>query len=219
MATSKSSETAVGGSKAVEYWSQYFRTSMTPLFEAVGGYSAEQIKQHLAFIDEHVAPVIGPVPSEPYGRFDKPFCPCPMEASVNLTTKGKPSVRYWINPGKPLDPSYLEAGNVLRQAEVLRGVANATGADTRWMECLLGRMLPSPEQLDGMRSRQAASKGPVWPFCQFGFDFRGSDKIMRSYFPCIPKAGMNRTEVCINAVNSLEPLGEGLKSAMDLCTA
>lgn len=221
MATQTIDETAIGSPKAIQYWTEHFRSALVPLFELTGGYTSDDIQQHMAFIREHVAPVIGPVPSAPFGRFNKAFCPSTMEVSVNLTTNGKPNVRYWINPLKPLDAATsLAPGAPEHARDVLRAVAKAAGPNTdmRWMDCLLDYMTPSPEGLQGIRDRQAASNGPVWPFMQFGFDFRGSDKIMRSYFPCIPKGGKGRTEICLDAINSLQPLGEGLKPVVNLIT-
>lgn len=40
--SSTPSDTAVGSAAAIEYWSRYFRTVLTNLFESVGGYTPEE---------------------------------------------------------------------------------------------------------------------------------------------------------------------------------
>lgn len=205
-------ENAVGGEKATEYWSRYFTSVLTRLFASVGGYTLSEQQAQISFMRKHIAPIVGPVPAEPFGLFDMPFIPAPLEASVNLTTKGKPKARIWMNLGKPLDQSRFNPRAVERDIEDLLSIARASGADTVWLECLTKAMFLTPPQLEAVRARG----GPAWPFSLFCFDFTGMDRTMRAYFPAVPRAGRSRTEVALDAIKSLEPFGSNLKAGLDL---
>lgn len=163
-------------------------------------------------MSSHVAPIIAPVPSEPFGRFNMPYNCSPIEVSVNLTTLGKPKARVWMNLGKPLDQSRFLPGVANRDLNVLNGIASANGSDARWMNCLAKKMFFTEEQLAAMRARN----GPVWPFSLFCFDFSGgSSRTMRSYFPAVPRSGKTRTEVALEGISSLEPFGSNLQAGLD----
>ncbi|KZL84014.1 hypothetical protein CI238_04961 [Colletotrichum incanum] len=210
-AVSDASDMATGSQKATEYWSKYFRAVLKPLFESVGGYTASEQESQIQFLNEHVAPVLGPVPSEPFDAFNMPYNCSPLETSINFTTKGVPKARVWMNLGKPLDQTRFLPGVAEKDKEVLQNIARATGADTRWMDCLMKALFLTPAQMEAVRARN----GPVWPFSLFCFDFDGADRTMRAYFPAVPRGGRTRTEVCLDAIEKLEPAGEKLKPALD----
>ncbi|KXH57055.1 aromatic prenyltransferase [Colletotrichum nymphaeae SA-01] len=205
-------ENAVGGEKATDYWSHYFTSVLTRLFSSVGGYTPSEQQAQIDFMRKHVAPVIGPVPAEPYGLFNMPYIPAPLEASVNLTTNGQPKARIWMNLGKPLDQSRFEPQAAERDSENLLSIARASRADTRWLECLTKAMILTSAQLEAVRARG----GPAWPYSLFCFDFTGMDRTMRAYFPAVPRGGRSRTEVGLDAVKSLEPFAPNLQAGLNL---
>ncbi|KAK2058366.1 aromatic prenyltransferase [Colletotrichum caudatum] len=205
-------ENVAGGEKATEYWSRYLTSVLTRLFSSVGGYTPSEQQAQMEFMQKHVAPIVGPVPAEPYGLFNMPYIPAPLEASVNLTTKGKPKARIWMNLGKPLDQSRFEPNAAERDSEALLSIARASGADTRWLECLTKAMFLTPSQLEAVRARG----GPAWPFSLFCFDFTGMDRTMRAYFPAVPRGGRSRTEVGLDAIKSLKPFGPNLEAGLNL---
>lgn len=205
-------DTGTGSPKAIEYWSRVFCTALTPLFASVGGYTALEQEAQLKFLSDHVAPVFGPVPYPPYEAFNIPFIPSPVEVSVNLTSKGKPRVRLGTSLGRPLDQSRFQPNVPERDAQVLRGIVEAAGGDLRWTSCLIKDLFLSPSELEAAGARN----GPAWPFCLFAFDFAGTQRIMRTYFPGIPRGGRTRTQVLLAAIRNLEPLGSELRPIMDL---
>lgn len=197
-----------------EYWAEYLRSHMEPLLQAVGSYTPEEQAAQMKFLIDHVAPALGPLPTEPHGQYTMTYVDCPFEPSLNLTSAGKAKVRYEFEVVRPASDEEDPFGeNVAR--ELLPRLAKACGADTKWLTSLLDTFLLTPPEAEALRGKLPS----FMPCGMLAFDCDGSKTMMKFYIPAIRKAiasGQSSNEFILNSVKGLKPLGAQLGPGLDI---
>ena len=200
-----------------QFWAEYLRSIMEPLLRLVGSYTPEEQTLHLRFLVDHVAPSLGPLPTEPRGQYTMTYVDSPFEPSLNLTSAGKAKVRYEFEVVKPAggDDGPDPFGE-RRAREVLPLLAKACGADTKWLNSLMDAFFLTPAETDLLRGKLPS----FMPCSMMAFDLDATKTMMKVYIPGIRKAiasGSSSTNAFIlNAVRKLEPFGEKLGPGLDI---
>jgi DMATS type aromatic prenyltransferase len=198
-----------------EFWAQYLRSHMEPLLQAVGSYTPEEQAAQMKVLVDHVAPSLGPLPTDPHGQYTMTYVDCPFEPSLNLTSAGKAKVRYEFEVVKPAGREKEDpfGENVAR--ELLPRLAEAVGADTKWLKSLMDTFFLTPAEAETIRGKLPS----FMPCCMLAFDCDGSKTMMKAYIPAIRKAitsGQSCNDFILNAVKGLEPLGSELAPGLDI---
>lgn len=198
-----------------EFWAEYLRSHMEPLFKAVGTYTPEEIDAQMRFLVDHVAPSLGPLPTEPHGQYTMTYVNTPFEPSLNLTSNGKAKVRYELEVVKPAGREKEDpfGENVAR--ELLPRLAKAAGADTKWLTSLLNTFLLTPAEAETIRGKLPS----FMPCAMMAFDCDGIKTMMKVYIPAIRKAitsGQTSNDFILNAVRNFQPLGAELGPGLDM---
>ncbi|KAL2264193.1 hypothetical protein VTK26DRAFT_899 [Humicola hyalothermophila] len=109
----------------------------TAVDPAVGTYTPDQVAAQMRFLVDHVAPSLGPLPTEPHGQYTMTYVNTPSEPSLNLTSNGKAKVRYEFEDVKPVSSEEEDpfGKNVARKLPPR--LARAAGADTEWLNSLI----------------------------------------------------------------------------------
>lgn len=191
------------------------RSVAGPLLKLTGSYAPHEQDAHLKFLDQHIAPVLGPMPTEPHGVYTMPYAGSPVEFAVTSTSGGKPKAHIQIESERPSDRSGDDPFGQVKGREVLRRMASAVGGDTRWMESLISSLHLTPEEA----SAAAPIVPPFVPSGFAGIAFEGSRKVMKAYFvPAVKALATQRppSAVALDAVRKLQPLQDGLKPGVDL---
>ncbi|CBF80712.1 hypothetical protein AN8514.2 [Aspergillus nidulans FGSC A4] len=204
---------------ATEYWSRHLRSVLAPLFAAAGTYSPEDQESHLAFIDEHIAPNLGPLPWEPHGPYSTPssLVGSPFDPSINIVSSGKAKVRFdfdVISPPDRTGPDPFAEGSA---REILHRLADLVGADTQWMGYLMDALYLTPAEAEVAKTK--LPPGVAIPPSSVGFDFDGPERTLKFYIPSVRKAlatGQDVSELMLKTLRGLQPLGSELVPAMDL---
>ncbi|KAI3391012.1 hypothetical protein diail_8121 [Diaporthe ilicicola] len=137
--------------KATEYWIQYIRSVAEPLLKLTGSYTPYEQDAHLRFLASHVAPVLGPMPTEPHGVYTMPYAGSPVEFTVTSTSMGKPKAHIQFEFDRPSHRDEDDPFGEANGREVLRRIASEVGADTR--------RVPSAVGLDAVRQLQPLQGG------------------------------------------------------------
>lgn len=201
--------------KATKYWAQYIRSVAGPLLKLTGSCAPHDQEAHLRFLDTHVAPAIGPMPTQPHGVYAMPYGGSPVEFTITSTVGGRPKARIHFDAESPADRAGDDPFGQANGREVLRRTASGVGADTRWLESLISSLHLTPEETEIAR--------PIAPdFLPSQLNsiaFEGPNKVMRAYFMPGLKAlatGRTTSAVGLDAVRRLRPLQDGLASGVDL---
>ncbi|KAL4866673.1 hypothetical protein BDV12DRAFT_198895 [Aspergillus spectabilis] len=204
---------------ATEYWSRHLRSVLAPLLAAAETYSPADQESHLTFIDEHVAPNLGPLPWEPHGQYSTPssLVGSPFDPSLNLVSSGKAKVRFDFDIISPASRNGPDPFAEKSAKEILHRLANIVGADTRWMNTLMDALYLSPEETEIAIAKMPP--GVAVPPSSVGFDFDGPERTLKFYIPCVRKAlatGQEFSDLMLKTLRGLEPLGQELGPALDL---
>lgn len=201
--------------RATEYWIQYIRSVAEPLLKLTGSYTQSEQDAHLRFLDSYVAPVLGPIPTEPHGVYTMPYAGSPVEFTITSTSVGKPKAHIQFEFDRPSNREEDDPFGEANGREVLRRIASHVGADTRWLECLISSLHLTPDEIDITRPLVP----PSVPSVGASISFDGPRKIMRTYFVPGLKALATRrmpSAVGLDAVRRLQPLQGGLEFGVDL---
>ncbi|KAK3295237.1 aromatic prenyltransferase [Chaetomium fimeti] len=218
LAQPQAAQTQAGGKKtAHEFWSDYLCSMVRPLLEASGAYTPEQQAQQLRFLVDHIAPTLGPLPSEARAKYTMTYVDSPFEPSLNLTGTGKCKVRYSLEVVKP--PGGAESPDPFgekRAREVLLNLAKASGADTKWLTSVMDLFYLTPEETEAMRN-----KIPTFmPSSLVGFDLDGEKAMMKVYILTMRKAiasgAMSSNQYTVEALRKLEPWGYKIGPGLDV---
>ncbi|KAK2750373.1 hypothetical protein FQN57_003853 [Myotisia sp. PD_48] len=202
-----------------EYWSQHLRSVLAPLLKAAGTYSASDQASHLEFLDQHIAPNLGPLPNEPHAKYTTPssLVGSPVDPSINLTSSGQPKVRFDYDVIGPAERAGPDPFSEQLSREMLLGLASVVGADTRWLKCLMSALYLTPAETELALARMPP--GIAVPPSSVGFDFDGPKRTLKAYIPGVRKAiatGQSSGDVILGALRSLDPLGPELAPGLDL---
>lgn len=198
-----------------EYWTQYLHSMCKPMLELSGAYTESERASHLKFLADHVAPKLGPLPSEPHSQYTMTYIDSPFEPSLNLSSSGKTKVRYefevMTKPGREGPDPFGES--IAR--EVLLSMAIACKADTKWLESIMSALFLTEAEADTIRH-----KLPYFMPCSImAFDLDGPDVMMKAYIPAVRKAvstGRPSATVLLDAVRGLEPMGSEFGPGLDI---
>ncbi|KAI9037497.1 aromatic prenyltransferase [Aspergillus affinis] len=206
-------------SQSVEYWTQYVRSIMAPLFQAAGSYSPIDQESHLKFMDEFVAPNLGPLPTEPHAPYTPPasLVGSPFDPSINMASSGKAKIRCDFDIVRPAQRAGPDPFAEHASRETALHIASKTGSDTKWMEGLMAALLLSPEETEFA----VANVPPniAVPPLSIGFDFDGSQRTMKCYIPSLRKSiatGRPAKDLFFEALRRLEPMGARLAPGLDI---
>ncbi|GES66476.1 hypothetical protein ATEIFO6365_0015002100 [Aspergillus terreus] len=206
-----------------EFWSQHIRSVIGPLMKAAGSYSATAQESNLRFLDNYIAPALGPHPSVAHPTY---VAPCSIvgtlfNPSLTLTAKGKPIVRFDYDVPLPLDRASSEDPWGERQASALfRRLAAALGADTQWLEYFMGRLFLSPDETEALRPKIPADM--VVPSAMVGVAFDDAQPRLKAWVPTMRRAiieGRSSNEIAIEVLRGLSPLGSEIAPAIDMIEA
>jgi DMATS type aromatic prenyltransferase len=218
VAQTQAGETQVADLKtAHEFWSDYLCTMVQPLLQASGAYTPEQQAQHLRFLVDHIAPTLGPLPSQARAKYTMTYCDSPFEPSLNLTSTNKCKVRYSLEVVKPGDGADgPDPFGEKRAREVLLALAKASGADTKWLTSIMDLFYLTPEETEAMRH-----KIPTFmPSSLCGFDLDGDKAMMKVYILTMRKAiasgSLSSNLYTLDALRKLEPFGDKLGPGLDV---
>lgn len=203
----------------VEYWKQYIRSIMVPLLRGAGSYTPAEQDAHLQFMDELIAPNLGPLPTERHAPYTPPasLVGSPFDPSLNMAASGKAKVRFDFDIVGPAQRTGLDPFAEHAAKEMALHIASKTGANTQWMKKLISAIFLSPEETQLAVARMPADNDV--PPLSIGFDFEGGERLMKIYLPAVRKAvatgGFTR-EILLQAARSLKPVGDGLTPGLDL---
>lgn len=201
--------------RATQYWAQNMRSVAGPLLKLTGSYAPHDQDAHLRFMESRVAPLLGPLPTEPHGSYTLPYAGSPVEFTVTSTSGDRPKAHITFEPERPTDPSGDDPLGQASLREVMRGLASGAGADTRWMECLISSLHLTPEETDAVK----AIMPDFLPSGYVSYALNGPKKVMKAYFQPIIKAMATKQKpsaVGLDALRQLQPLGESLAPSVDL---
>lgn len=200
-----------------EFWSDYLCSIIEPLMQASGGYTREQQANHLQFLTDHVAPTLGPLPSEPRATYTQTYVDSPFEPSLNLTSSGKVKVRYGLEVVKP--PGGADGPDPFgekRAREVLLQFAKVSGADTKWLSSAMDQFFLTPEETEDMRHKLPT----FMPSSLLAFDLDATKTMMKVYIIAMRKAiasgSPSSNLFTLRALRRLEPWGEKLGPGLDI---
>ncbi len=200
-----------------EFWSDYLCSIIEPLLQASGSYTREQQARHLQFLVDHVAPTLGPLPSEPRGTYTQTYVDSPFEPSLNLTSGNKVKVRYGLEVVKP--PGGADGPDPFgekRAREVLLQLAHASGADTKWLTSAMDQFFLTPEETEDMRHKLPS----FMPSSLLAFDLDATKTMMKVYIIAMRKAiasgSPSSNLFTLDALRRLEPWGEKLGPGLDV---
>ncbi|KAL2803102.1 aromatic prenyltransferase [Aspergillus granulosus] len=207
---------------ATEYWSRHLRSVLAPLFAAAGTYSPADQESHLAFIDEHIAPNLGPLPWEPHGPYSTPssLVGSPFDPSINIVSSGMAKVRFDFDVISPPNRTGPDPFAEKSAREILHHLADLVGADTQWMDSLMDALYLTPDEAEVAITKMPP--GVAIPPSSVGFDFDGPERTLKFYIPCVRKAlatGQGVSVLMLKTLRGLEPLGSELVPALDLITS
>lgn len=215
-----SSADPTAAATAAAFWSQHMRSVMAPLFTSSGTYTSSDQESHLRFMDTYIAPLLGPLPSEPHPNYTTPssIVGSPFDASVNLVSSGKAKVRFDLDCLAPLDR--LAGTDPFGEAEAhrtLQHLADIVGADTRWMNQLFSVL-----KLSVAEEEAAIAKIPkevTVPPAMIGFDIDGPKRTLKAYVPAMRKAiatDVSSADIILDFLPNLEPLGKELNPSVQI---
>ncbi|PGH18128.1 hypothetical protein AJ79_00756 [Helicocarpus griseus UAMH5409] len=203
---------------ATEYWSQHLRSLFAPLLKATGTYTESEQASHLQFLDEQIAPNLGPVPTEKT-KYTTPssLVGSPIDPSLNLTSSGKVKVRFDFDVIEPAEPSADDPFSEKVSRELYHHLASIVGADTRWLDGLMSALYLSPSETETALAKMPP--GIAIPPSSVGFDLDGPKRTLKAYIPGVRKAfatGRPSSEVIFDALRGLEPLGSELTPGLNI---
>lgn len=210
--------TLTAATSGPEFWRQYLDSFLPQMLRSTGSYAAPERDTIMKFLHNHAASLLGPHPAGPHKPYTMTTVGSPFEASLNLTSSGKAKVRCsfeipygWAEQGGA-DPF----GEGISR-EMLPGVLRSLGAsaDPQWMDSLLTALCLSPQESDVLQSQ---SSFPC-PSTLIGFDFDGSEISMKFYMPAMRRAiveGRSSTEIILETLYGLSPMGNELSPSLDL---
>lgn len=209
-----------GATSGPEFWRHYLDSFMPQMLHSTGSYTVPEIDSIMKFLRDHAAPLLGPHPTEPHAPYTMTTAGSPFEPSLNLTSSGKSKVRCsfeipysWGNDGRSAADPF---GEVLSR-EVLPGLLRSLGpsADSQWVDSLLSSLCLSPQEAEALRTQVPFP----CPAMLVAFDFDGSDVSMKFYMPAMRRAivqGRSSTEIILEALHGLNPMGKELRPSLDL---
>lgn len=213
-----------------DFWWKTCRPQMAGLLDQAEGYTESQKQSHLCFVREHCAPWMGPLPT---GHMADEAV-APVEMSINYVSNREEGVlRFQMEPFTAVsgphthahDPSGKQAvGTMLRSFERV-----LTDLDFTWTRQLAERlMVTSADEVSRLREAEKTLLPPPLdlyrrtPQFNFAFDLSPNGQSMKTYFLPLAKSlatGRNALELCLDALRSLEPCGEGLSPVADFLQA
>ncbi|KAK0614955.1 aromatic prenyltransferase [Bombardia bombarda] len=204
---------------ATAFWSRHLRSYMGPLLEKCGSYTPEEQASHLDFMDKHIAPCLGPMPSEPHGPYTAPssLYGSPIDASLNFTSTGKPKLRFDFDFLTPIHRMGPDPFGEKTARELLRRVAATVGANTQWMEHLMDKFWLSPAETEVALSKIPAEM--AIPPAMIGIEMDGPKISMKAYIPAMRKAiatGRSSTDIILEAVRAMDPFGPEFEYGLDI---
>ncbi|KAG2421939.1 hypothetical protein HFD88_005915 [Aspergillus terreus] len=206
-----------------EFWSEHIRSVIGPLMKATGSYSATAQEANLRFLDNYIAPALGPHPTVAHPTY---VAPCTIvgtlfNPSISLSAKGKPTVRFDYDLPLPLDRASSEDPWGEGKARALfRGLAAALGADTQWLEYFMARLFLSPAETEALRSKIPADL--VIPSAMVGVAFDDAQPRLKAWVPTMRRAileGRSSNEIAVEVLRGLSPLGSEITPAIDMVEA
>ncbi|KAL4891058.1 aromatic prenyltransferase [Aspergillus ambiguus] len=206
---------------APDFWAQHMRSVIGPLMQAIDTYSPADQEANLRFLDEHIAPTLGPLPTDPHPTY---VAPCavvgtPFNPSFNVSSTGTPKVRFDYDLLPPLDRARSADpwGEAAARALLLR-LAAVVGADTQWLEHFLSRLFLTPAETEALRPKIPPQL--VLPAAMVGFEFNaGRRPRMKAWVPSMRRAiveGRSSNEIALEALRGLTPLGADIAPAVDV---
>lgn len=209
-------ETQITKLTAHQFWSKYLCSIIQPLLQSSGAYTPEEQAVHLRFLVDHVAPTLGPLPSEPRGQYTQTYVDSPFEPSLNLTS-GKVKVRYGLEVVKPYGcENGPDPFGEQRAREVLPLLAKACGADTKWLNSAMDAFFLTPEETELLRGKLPT----FMPSSLLAFDLDATKTMMKVYVIGMRKAIASGTkstnQFILNALRKLEPYGDKLGPGLDV---
>ncbi len=202
---------------AAEFWSKHVRSILGPLLSSAGTYAASDQASHLRFLEEHVAPSLGPHPVEPQVEYlaSPDLAGTRLEVSLNLSTRGKAKVRYnfdLLRDGIGSDPFGEDNAH-----ETLHRLCSAVGGDARLMNRLMAAFFLSPSETAAWRDKVPPRMHI--PPAILAFELEGPRQIMKTYIPVLRKSiatGRSAVDITLDALRGLEPLGYDMSHNVDL---
>ncbi|PLB46277.1 aromatic prenyltransferase [Aspergillus steynii IBT 23096] len=208
-----------GKSLAVQYWREYIRSVMVPLFHATGSYTSAEQESHLQFMDKLVAPNLGPLPTEPHGPYTPPasLVGSPFDPSLNMAASGKAKARFDFDIVGPAQRTGSDPFAEHAARKVALHIASKTGSSTQWLENLFTTLFLSPEETQTVVTQMPADIAA--PPLSVGVDFDGSQRVMKCYIHGVRKSvatGRSSTDILLQALRNLEPMGDSLSAGVEL---
>ncbi|KAI1258549.1 aromatic prenyltransferase [Xylariaceae sp. FL1019] len=193
------------------FWSSQYMPVLSSLLRHAGSYTSEQQKSHLRFIEKHVLPSVGPRPENPDGVYMvSHFGTSTYEASINLSDKGAPCVRFTFEPPGPQDYGTLES-----PYQPVSAIAEAIEADMEWFNKIAAVFFLDNSECEAVRPMLPPSVARI-PQYLLAFDFNGSKRKMKAYFcPALKQmsTGLDPDTATLDLVRSLGPdLADSLKA-------
>lgn len=206
-------------SPAAEYWAQHLDSFMAPLFKATGTYTEADQASHLKFLEEHIAPKLGPHAEAEHVPYSPPasLVGSPVDPSLNFTSNGKAKVRFDYDVIAPLDRSGPDPFAEELSRKEFHELAAVTGAYTKWADFLMDRFFLSPSETDIVREKMPPQL--FAPPASVGIDFDGPTKTLKAYIPGVRKSmatGEPCNDIMVKAVRELEPMGSEFAPALEL---
>lgn len=197
--------------EATAFWKRHIRSVMEPLLACTQSYSPSDQISHLQFLDNFVAPCLGPLPTDPHNKYTAPssFVGTLFEPSLNFTDNGTTKVRFSIDIIAPSDRDGPDPFGERESRDVLRRWASAIGSDTTWLEHFLSALQLTPEETDVVRQKIPAHVDPP-AGCSVGCDLDGASRMLKTYIPTKRKSlatSKASSSILVDAIQSLEELG------------
>ncbi|KAL8380757.1 hypothetical protein RB595_005170 [Gaeumannomyces hyphopodioides] len=195
------------------WWWQRCGPLLATLLRESGGYTADQMSDHLRVFRDLVVPTFGPRTSKARVRPLLTLDGGPFEPSWNFQA-GRSAIRYaweplWDDAGTDENP--FTGAQMPAFLPLLRQAAGP-GADTRWFEQAWDAWYVSGAEARVARRALPPHLARV-PQVYLGFDMHGGRRALKSYhFPAVKHLATGRPteDLAYDLIRRLEPGGEAL---------
>lgn len=215
----------------MRYWTDYCTHSLTSVLRASNSYSVDEQAAHLAFLNKHVVPSLGPRTSKgltQYTIYSLTHNGSPMESSFNFSAdKENPIVRFSFVPLGPAGGTERDPFGQDAAMHVLGELAEVSSdCDARWMRAFQKTFFLTDEETEMAKKKLSQDDSGhktvvtrVPPHCMVAFDLHGPKRYMKAYYvPALKEIATekSREDMCFPTIRNLEPYGNELTPACDL---
>lgn len=205
------------------YWKDVTVRAISGLLDFADTYTPEEKSRHLAFVRDSVCGWMGQRKADNSQATTVLDVASPLEASINLSSKGDTAVRFCFEPlvatkqGRTEDDPF---GQKKVQDMLKAASSQVSGADLRWSLQMLQLLCPTGKDEVAQVEAEESQMGPPLDHAlifSLAFELHGSRKHIKSYFSPMAKSlatGRDGETLTFEAIRQMEPYGKRLEPAV-----